>query len=148
MYRDVPHYVQNTPMIASSGQPSREQLSSIASAYDAVVNLAMPHHELAIADEGCIVSASGARYMHLPIPFDNPAKEDAKIFCHFMRALRGKKVWVHCILNYRASAFLYLYFTRVEGLSEEQARSPIFDTWQPDTVWQQFLRLTSDQLDL
>lgn len=148
MYRDVPHYVQNTPMIASSGQPSRDQLGVIASDYDAVVNLAMPNHALAIADEGRVVSASGARYVHLPIPFENPGKEDAKIFCHIMRALRGKKVWVHCILNYRASAFLYLYFTGVEGLSEEQARSPIFDIWQPDTVWQQFLRLTSDQLDL
>ncbi len=149
MHTDVTNFIQNTSLIASSGQPTREQLGAISAAgYEAVVNLAMPNHELAIADEGAIVAGWGGRYLHLPVPFDNPSVDDAKLFCHTMRGLHGKKVWVHCILNYRASAFLYHYFSKVEGLPEAVARSEMFDTWQPDNVWQAFLALTRAQLDL
>ncbi len=143
------NYYRITEQIATSGQPSREQLTDIARrGYEAVVNLAMHDSDNAIPDEGGIVAARGMLYVHIPVPFEKPTAQHLKIFCGIMSVLRGKKVWVHCAVNARVSAFMFHYLTQFRGVPEEEATSPVLREWLPvmDEAWRSFMALEKDDL--
>jgi len=110
----IRNYVQSLPDIATSGQPVKEQFREIAKGgYAIIVNLAMPDHHDSIENEGKIITELGMIYFHLPVPFDKPTREHVRIFCRIMAALTGKKIWVHCIMNYRVSAFMFHYLNKI-----------------------------------
>lgn len=71
-----------------------------------------------------------------------------RLFIRVMEALKGKRVWVHCALNYRASAFIYHYRKTAFGLSSEDAMSPMFDKWRPDDTWRALMDLTAEEIGL
>lgn len=142
--KDITNYVQLTDDIATSGQPTAEQFKTIAEGgFAAVINLAMPDSDGALPGEGSIVTGLGMSYVHIPVPFDAPAAEHLRQFTGALRALEGRKVWVHCAVNARVSAFMYHYLTKVRGLPDSAARSPILDRWEPDMdqVWRDFLAI-------
>jgi len=146
---EIRNFVQLLPDIATSGQPSPEQFAIIAGqGYEVVINLGMPDHADALADEGSIVADLGMVYIHLPVRFDMPRPGQVKLFCNLLQTLRGRKLWVHCIMNFRVSAFMYHYLTKVEKWSPESSRSPVFEYWQPDETWQALLALGADELGL
>ncbi len=145
----ITNFVQLTPDVGTSGQPEREQFSLIARAgYAGVVNLALPTSDHAIADEGSVVTGLGMSYFHIPVEFSAPSVEDLRTFFGAMQALEGKKVWVHCVVNARVSAFMYLYLKHVRGLDDAAARSPVLNRWQPtmDAVWKDFIALERQQI--
>lgn len=146
---DITNYVQLAEDIGSSGQPTREQFPAIAAAgYHALINLAMPDSDHAIPEEGNLVAGLGMRYVHIPVDFAAPTVADLNEFIGVMRAFEGEKVWVHCVVNARVSAFLYHYLKRVRGLDEAACRSPILEKWEPqmDSVWRAFLDLDPAQI--
>ena len=144
----IRNFVQLTGRIATSGQPLPEQFEMIAEAgYVAVINLALPDHVDAYVEEGAIVTRLGMKYVHIPVPFDAPEPRHWRQFRDVMNALENEKVFVHCIMNYRVSVFLLHYLQRSQHLSEADARSPMFDRWQPDEVWQGVLNWTDADLD-
>ena len=146
---EIFNFVQLTDRVGTAGQPTREQFADISAAgYAAVINLAMHDSDNAIADEGGVVSSNGMRYLHLPIDFSAPTADDARLFIDIMRALAPRKVFVHCAMNLRVSAFMYLYLHHACGVSEEQARSPILAKWEPrmDQVWRDFLSLSAQEV--
>lgn len=101
----------------------------------------MPDHENSISNEGEIVTALGMTYIHIPVPFDAPKEYHYEMFCDHMEALKAKKVWVHCIVNARVSAFLFRYLQSHRGYSEAQATTPVLEAWLPqmDKVWSEFI---------
>lgn len=146
----ITNFVQLTDDIGTSGQPRREQFSTIAAAgYAVVINLALPTSDHAIADEGSVVTRLGMAYHHIPVRFDDPTVADWRAFAGVMRSCEGRKVWVHCVVNARVSAFLYHYLRHVRGLDEATSRSRILQGWQPhmDDRWRAFLALSAEQLD-
>lgn len=147
--KNIKNFVQLTESIATSGQPTEEQFAMISKVgYEVVVNLAMPDHVESIGSEGRLVTEAGMAYFHIPVPFDHPTAEHIRLFCNVMRALKGKKVWVHCIMNYRVALFMFHYLNKVEGLSDSASMSPIFKSWQPNETWQKLLSLTSEEIGL
>ena len=105
---DIYNHYRLTDSIASSGQPLEDQFKDIAEAgYDAVINLAMPDSDHAIPTEGSIVTSLGMTYIHIPVPFDAPSEGHFAAFSGYMDTLQKKKVWVHCVVNARVSAFLF-----------------------------------------
>ncbi len=139
----IKNFIQVTPYIASSGQPLAHQFKDIANDdYKRVVNLAMADSDYAIVNEESIVTSLGMRYVHIPVPFDAPDIRQLKSFFKLMETCRGEKVWVHCALNYRVSAFLYLYRRLIDRVSEEEARKAMLSSWTPDKVWSVFLQTT------
>ncbi|TCV84068.1 protein tyrosine phosphatase family protein [Sulfurirhabdus autotrophica] len=108
---NIPNHLQISDQIASSGQPDEADFRFIASAgYRSVINLAMHDSDNAIPEEGYIVTRLGMSYHHIPVPFEAPKTSYLIQFIGIMETLKTEKVWVHCALNYRVSAFLYLYF--------------------------------------
>ena len=147
----ITNYVQMTEDIGSSGQPDREQFAAIADAgFHVVINLAMPDSEGAIAEEGNIVTSLGMRFVHIPVDFAAPTVDDLRHFIRVMEAFSGSRIWVHCQVNARVSAFLYHYLSKVRGLPEAACRSPILERWEPrmDDVWRTFLALEKSAIAL
>ncbi len=125
--------------INTSGQPSPIQFQDIADAgFNHIINLAMPDSDNALPDEGGFVSELGMNYFHIPVPFDAPTREHLALFLKLMNVLGDEKVWVHCALNMRVSAFMKHYQKSVMKLADEDC-VPMLESWQPDEVWQKFI---------
>lgn len=147
----VRNFIQMTEAIGTSGQPTVEQFGEIAKAgYSSVVNLAMPDSDDAIANEGSIVTSLGMKYVHIPVPFDNPTSEHLRAFIRVMRAMDGEKVWVHCVVNARVSAFMYQYLRIDKGYDDGAAKNRLLRRWESkmDAAWTKFLQLRKDELAL
>ncbi len=145
------NYHQSTPLIATSGQPDRAQIHQIADDdYEVVINLAMHDSENALPDEGSLVASLGMAYINIPVPFDEPTAEHLREFIGIMDVLANKKVWVHCAVNARVSAFMFQYLTQQRGIDAETASSPLLKKWRPkmDPIWEEFLEITNEELSL
>jgi protein tyrosine phosphatase (PTP) superfamily phosphohydrolase (DUF442 family) len=148
---NITNFVQLTDDVGTSGQPKKDQFKSIADeGFRAVVNLALPSSDHAIPEEGSVVTGLGMSYFHIPVDFKNPTLDDLRTFIGTMEALKGKKIWVHCVVNMRVSAFMYLYLKYIRQLDEGAARSPILEAWKPkmDETWKHFISLGKEDIGL
>ena len=133
-----------TDWLGTSGQPTPSQFQDIADAgYSAVINLALPSSDNAIANEGAVVTGHGLAYFHIPVDFENPTLEDLRLFFGVMNSLEGSKVWVHCVVNARVSAFVYQYLRYARGMDDEAAKTRLLQKWLPEMneVWRNFLSI-------
>lgn len=105
----------------------------------AVVNLALPTSVNALPGEAEEVTRLGIPYVHLPVPWEQPELTHLQQFFGVLDAFAGRRVWVHCALNYRVSAFVYLYRRLRRGESAAEASYPMRTIWQPNPVWQAFI---------
>jgi protein tyrosine phosphatase (PTP) superfamily phosphohydrolase (DUF442 family) len=126
--------------IATSGQPSEAQLRDIAEAgFRNVINLALKTSPGALPDEGDRVAGLGLGYVHIPVDFKAPAAADYEHFSAAMDARKGQTVFVHCIANYRVSAFMAIYRVQRLGWERAAALDRLREVWEPDEVWTRFL---------
>ena len=137
------NFRQAAPNLATSGQPSEEELVAIAAAgYTVIINLALhddPRYSL--PDEASSVKALGLEYVHIPVRFNTPTENDLTDFFHAMKQHRESRVWLHCAANKRVTAFLGLYRHLCEGWSQRDAFALMHEVWQPDEVWSKFIAL-------
>lgn len=138
--KHIINFYQVNDKLATSGQPAHADFELMAQAgYQAVINLALPTSERAIAEEGALVAQNGMLYFHIPVVWEAPQLAEVQLFFALMQLLVAKKVWVHCALNYRVSCFVYLYQKHVLGLPNEQARYPMDEIWHPTGAWQNLI---------
>jgi protein tyrosine phosphatase (PTP) superfamily phosphohydrolase (DUF442 family) len=131
--------------ITTSGQPTEAQLSDIRSlGVRHVVNLGLHTHEKALPEEAASVSRLGMTYIHIPVDFQNPTVQNFDKFCAVMEQLTDVPVHVHCIANYRVSAFIYLWRRDVLGTDEAKARAEMEAIWHPEGVWATFVSRSAD----
>ncbi|HSH74572.1 MAG TPA: protein tyrosine phosphatase family protein [Longimicrobiales bacterium] len=122
--------------LASAGQIGYEQIPLLRQeGYEVVVNLATADAERN-AEEGFLVTQTGLTYVQIPVVWQAPTVEDVEMFFDVMDANRERKIFVHCIANMRASAFIYLYRTLVEGVPEAEARATMNAVWDPSSTAQ------------
>ena len=96
-----------------------------------VINLAMSDHAEALPDAEAKFAAQGIVYTHIPVPFAAPEEAHYQAFVHALEAA-DEPVHVHCIMNWRVSAFFYRY-NRERGMPEAQARALMERQWTPET---------------
>ena len=147
---DIINFYQITENVGTGGQPTISQLAEIAEAnYSAIVNLAMYDSDNAIPEEGDIVSSLGMKYIHIPVPFEAPTSNHLKEFFNVMDSFEEKKVFVHCAVNARVSAFMHQYLTLKKGVSSEKATSPLLYQWLPkmDSNWKFIMELEIDEIE-
>jgi len=96
-----------------------------------VINLALADSSGALTDEDRLLADHGLRYTHIPVPFDAPAEEHYQAFREAMES-DAEPVHVHCIMNWRVSAFFYRYH-REQGMDEARARALMERQWSPET---------------
>jgi uncharacterized protein (TIGR01244 family) len=116
----------------TSGRLTAEDIAALASAgVRHVINLALGDSPGALADEDALTAAQDLRYTHVPVPFDAPTEAHYQAFRAAYEA-DEEPVHVHCIMNYRVSAFFYRY-NRERGMPEDEARALMERQWQPAT---------------
>jgi protein tyrosine phosphatase (PTP) superfamily phosphohydrolase (DUF442 family) len=134
-----------TESIATSGQPTKEQFKIIANAdYKLIINLALFNSTNAIPEEKEIVENLDIDYLHIPVIWENPTQENFTDFCAAMEANRERKVFVHCAMNMRVSAFMYLYRILKQNIELDMAIIDLHKIWQPNDTWQSFIDRTLD----
>ena len=110
-----------------------------------VINLALETHPEALAGEGGKLKAHGIAYTHIQVPFDAPGEDH---FAVFVKAVEegAKPVHIHCIMNWRVSAFCYRMNRERRGMAQAEARAIMERQWSPDgndrpeaQVWADFI---------
>ena len=148
--QDILNFHRMTDDIAIGGQPTAGQLALIADAgYSVVVNLAMHDSDNAIPEEGSVTASLGMSYVHLPVPSDAPTSTHVRRFFKVMDSFDGEKVFVHCVVSGRVSAFMHRYMMLRKGTSAEQATSPLLQRWLPnmEEPWTSILKLELDEIE-
>jgi protein tyrosine phosphatase (PTP) superfamily phosphohydrolase (DUF442 family) len=111
-----------------------------------VINLALNDHPEALVDEGSKLAAAGIGYTHIPVPFDAPTDAHFALFCAALDTIGKLPVHVHCIANWRVSAFFYRRNRDQIGMSEQKARALMHQQWAPESsddprakIWKEFI---------
>jgi protein tyrosine phosphatase (PTP) superfamily phosphohydrolase (DUF442 family) len=139
---DIVNYLRIDDALATSGQPTEEELAAAAGeGVEVVINLALhddPRYSL--ADEAGTVRSLGMSYIHIPVQFDNPREDELYAFFDAFARHRKHKVLVHCAANKRVTAFLGLYRVIREGWDTDAAFAPMQRIWEPNPIWASFIR--------
>ncbi|MFN2108955.1 MAG: protein tyrosine phosphatase family protein [Anaerolineae bacterium] len=137
---DILNYLPTTATLSSAGQPTAEQFAAIAAAgFEVVVNLALSTSGDALPNESNIVTAHGMTYVHIPVVWENPTMQDLDDFFAAMDAHQGQKIFLHCAVNKRASAFGFLYSVLRAGIPIAEAEKRMHHIWSPNRTWRRFI---------
>jgi len=124
----------------TSGQLSERDIQQLPElGVEAVVNLALPTSTNALPGEAERVAGAGLAYVQIPVEWECPRPEQFAQFVGVLDVFRGRTVWVHCALNMRVSAFVYLYRRLVLAEDDAAAAFPLREVWTPDAIWQAFI---------
>lgn len=108
-----------------AGDPAR--LAAIGVRH--VINLALDEHPEALSEEGARFERLGIGYTHIPVPFDAPEAAHVEAFKAALEQCE-RPVHVHCIANYRVTAFFYL-LDLAAGVDVAEAHSRMAQIWDP-----------------
>ena len=97
-----------------------------------VINLALAEHPEALPGAEAAFAAQGIAYTHIPVPFDAPTEQHYRTFVAALDA-DEEPVHVHCIANWRVSAFFYRWHRDACGMAEPEARALMEQQWSPGT---------------
>ena len=150
MNASITNFLQIDPNLATAGQPTRKQLEAIRDAgYEVVINLLPAGVDGALPGEGEVVRALGMEYVHIPVGGSAPTHKDLTRFFAALEEHRGRKVFVHCLLNMRVTAFVFLYRVLREGAPVGEAREIMRRVWTPNGAWAKFIdeQLSTDFKD-
>ena len=131
----------------TSGQLSEKDIRSLPQlGIRTVINIAPPNSSNALRGEAELVTGLGLNYLQIPVKWEQPTLEQFEQFCIALRAHEGKPCWVHCAMNMRVSAFMYLYRILCLGEAEEIASDPMIEIWEPNAIWKAFIDNALKQL--
>ena len=137
---EITNFRQYSSTFASSGQPSREQFSTIAeNGFERIVYIAFTNNQNALPDADLVVKGLGMEYMQVPVDFNNPLPSDFYAFADSMRRNTDKKTLLHCQVNARATTFSFLYRVIYADVPVAQAKADMNTVWQPNEVWRDFI---------
>jgi len=137
---EITNFRQYSSTFASSGQPSREQFSTIAeNGFERIVYITFTNNQNALPDADLVVKGLGMEYMQVPVDFNNPLPSDFYAFADSMRRNTDKKTLLHCQVNARATAFSFLYRVIYADVPVAQAKADMNTVWRPNEVWRDFI---------
>jgi protein tyrosine phosphatase (PTP) superfamily phosphohydrolase (DUF442 family) len=140
--KDIYNYQFLNEKLSSSGMPTAEQMKDVADAgVQVVINLALTTSPGALPEEDDVVESLGMKYIHIPVEWNHPTKQNLDDFFTAMDEHREEKVLIHCQANYRASSFVMLYRVLRLGWKKEEAIPVMEKMWNPEDfpVWQKFI---------
>lgn len=143
------NYVIAGERLHTAGQPDSTQLATVADrGFELVINLAPPTSQNAIATEGQLVAETGASYLNIPVDWRNPSYSDFELFSGVLNQSGNRQVLVHCMLNYRASMFTFLYRVVHEQVPAAEAYEAVSQVWEPEDQWLTFGQMVLDRHDV
>ncbi len=133
---DIVNFRQYSPSFASAGQPTAEQMEAIAAAgFKRVVYVAYSDHDNSLASEDRIAKNLGLEYVHIPVEWNAPTASDFSLVAAALNGDSERPTLLHCQVNYRASAFSFLYRVLYQGVDMREAKADMNSVWQPNDTW-------------
>jgi protein tyrosine phosphatase (PTP) superfamily phosphohydrolase (DUF442 family) len=137
---EILNYREYSPLFASAGQPTEEQLQAVRDAgFERVIYIAFSNNQNALPNEDLIVKGLGMDYLHIPVDWNNPTKRDFYAFADAMQREPERKTLLHCQVNARATAFSFLYRVIHEDVPVAQAKQDMNSVWQPNETWKNLI---------
>ena len=138
---EIYNYREAGPLLATSGQPTVDQLRELAAqGFEAVINLALHNDpKYSLPDEAGLVRSLGLAYTHIPVQFAEPTEQNLLDFFAAMDQSANRKTLVHCAANYRVTAFLGLYRVIRQNKAPEEAFALMRQTWEANPTWSAFI---------
>ena len=138
---EIRAFKENSPQLVTSGLPTETQFQTLGKAgVDLVINLMPDSSNTEYNNEAELVEQAGMEYVYIPVDWQNPSREDLDKFFRVMDNNRDKDILLHCLANYRASAFAYLYQLK-QGNAVEM--SEVMTPWGDDLAkypqWQKLI---------
>ena len=144
---DIRGWQRLDPQTTTSGkllEPDVARLAAIGVKH--VINLALDDSPEALPGEAKKLAAVGISYTHIPVPFEAPTDAHFEAFRETLTKIGDNPLHVHCIMNWRVSAFFYRLNRDHRGMDEAAARELMKQQWQPDKsedpraqVWADFI---------
>lgn len=91
------------------------------------------------SEEKELMQTLGLEYHNIPVNWENPTLENFQSYLKLMQQENQGKVLTHCKLNWRGSAFTYLYRVTQLNVPEPEAKKEMLKIWQPNDTWQTFI---------
>ena len=127
---DIRNWRRRSDAITTSGRLEAGDPARLAAlGVRHVVNLALDDHPEALPDEAERLAAEGIGYSHIPVPFDAPRREHVAELARVLADTKGP-VHVHCIMNWRVTAFFYLLDLE-NGVPKREPRARMATVWDP-----------------
>ena len=137
---DISNFREYSPTFASSGQPSQKELKALADAgYERIVYIAYSDHRNSLENEDRIVKDLGMEYVQIPVEWSAPTSNDFYMFAGALQRSPDTKTLLHCQVNFRASAFAFLYRVLHEGVSVAEAKRDMNSVWTPNETWRDLI---------
>lgn len=137
---DISNYREYSTTFSSSGQPTEKQLALLKEAgFERIVYIAFSNSGKALANEDVLVKELGMDYVHIPVTWDQPTAADFYAFAGAMQRLRDRKTLLHCQVNYRASAFSFLYRVLYDDVPIAKAKADMNTVWEPNETWRKLI---------
>jgi len=134
------NYREYSSTLASAGQPERGQFKALrAAGFERVIFLAFTDHDESVANEDRVVTELDMEYVQIPVVWEQPTRADFAAFTAVMQQEPGRKTLVHCQVNYRASAFVFLYRVLFDDVPMDQAKEAMESVWVPNDTWRAFI---------
>ena len=135
----INHFHFASEQIASSGHITSEQYQNIKDyGFKHVINL-IPGNQV---KERTLVQSLGLSYAQIAVDWNNPTAANFAEFSQLMQSFGHDRIFVHCEMNMRASAFVFLYRVIHQDVPEQDARKEMLKIWQPEGTWDQFINTT------
>jgi uncharacterized protein (TIGR01244 family) len=131
--------------LLTGGQPTEDQLRAVAAdGFARVINLAPVEPGRSLPDEAGLVQSLKMSYIHIPVAWTEPKPSDFEAFEQAMGQVTESKTLVHCMANFRVTAFYSLYAQKHLGWSEQQADAFRAKIWQGSNypIWEDFIANT------
>lgn len=126
--------------IYTGGQPTAKQIELLGElGFNILINLATSSSPDTLKNEQEIAQNAGLAYVHIPVEWQAPTKNDLIKFFLMFEQHKGFKTFVHCVLNMRASVFIYLYRVIIENEDPETCWEKVLEIWEPNEIWQKFI---------
>ena len=140
MYQDIFNFLVAAPGLMTAGQPTKEQLQRLAGdGCTLVINLHTNDPRWELPNEAGLLERMGVEYHNVPVEFSAPSPEDYARFEQILLQRGERTTLVHCVANYRVTAFMALFGEKQLGWDRAKADAFIAQVWQPDRVWSAFL---------
>jgi protein tyrosine phosphatase (PTP) superfamily phosphohydrolase (DUF442 family) len=138
--KNILNYIKVNKNISTSGLLNKKDIKEIAKrGFDVVINLSVDD-DRSLAHESKIVAKNGMVYIHIPISWTNPQADRMNLFFHILDGFlnQDKKVFIHCMKNYRVAVFIYRY--KKDVLKEKNAKLIAPADYKPTKVWRKLLK--------
>ena len=141
MIQDIINYLPIRPGLLTSGQPERDQFDALKDAgIQTIINLVPSVSGDYLMEEPILVANLGLEYIPIPVIWDSPTRANLARYFETLDARRDRLVLAHCVVNYRVSAFTFLYRVLRENAPLEEARQVMLSIWEPNAVWLKFIQ--------